>query len=594
MNEKEFANTYLGEYKIKKGGAELEAKYCPFCNGGQHRDQYTFSINVEKHTYVCMRGKCGERGTFKELCEKYNEQADYYLEWLEGHKKEYKSAKEYSQPKYKVDELQKHKEVISYFGSRGISNITLIKGNVKAITIKGQELAVFQFFEGEKLVMNKIRLARESKVVNGKKERKEWKEPGGKHVLWNMNNINLEEPVILTEGMIDALSVMEAGFDNVVSIPSGTNDMTWIENCYEWINQVKEWVLYTDNDEPGFKLSKELSLKFKNYKTKIVKHELKDANEELKTFRTEYIKNAIGKAEYPSVEGINNLANIKIIDPTNMERVSTGISLIDKYCGGYIFPSLNIWTGERGSGKSTVVGQTLLNCIEKEYNVFVYSGELMSGFFKLWLYLQAGAEKNIRTEIDMETMREMHKLNPGVEEKINKWIDGKVYIYDDTYTNNEDKILELMEEAYKRYNCRIFLLDNLMTVKFKSNRDGIYRAQSDFVDRLRSFVKNNNLIVNVVVHPNKAGEIGGAGDIRNTAFNEFWVKKINPEEDEEFPGYNTVVSVTKNRYYCDTEIQRPYKFSKKSKRIFEKFEGEKVYGWENAEYTEVIGEQCPF
>lgn len=40
-------------------------------------------------------------------------------------------------------------------------------------------------------------------------------------------------------------------------------------------------------------------------------------------------------------------------------------------------------------------------------------------------------------------------------------------------------------------------------------------AQSGFVDKFRNFVKYNNLIVNVVVHPNKQGEVGGTNDVKN-------------------------------------------------------------------------------
>lgn len=584
MNESQFADTYLREIKIKN--REIEAKICPFCGGGQHADLYTFSINTDKHTYNCLRGKCGERGTFKELCERYNEQADYYLEWLKDNNKEYKSSQEYKQPKYKVNELSV--DVMNYFINRGITSQTLDKAKVKSIN-KGY--AVFQFFEGEKLVMNKIRLAREPKVINGKKELKEWKEPGGKHILWNMNDIDTDKPVILTEGMIDALSVIEAGESNVVSIPSGTNDLTWIENCYDWIQKVKEWIVYVDNDAAGQKLTKELSIKFKSYKTRIVTHELKDANEELTTFGKDYILTVIKKADFPVVEGIDNLANIDIVDPSKMERCLTGVSILDKFAGGYIFPSLNIWTGERGSGKSTVLSQTLLNCIDKGYKVFIYSGELMSGFFKLWLYSQAVGEKNVVAEIDPDTNVTSYKPKKDIIPIINKWIDGKAYIYNDTNTNEEDKVLQLMEEAYKRYNCRVFVIDNLMTVKFNRNKD-IYRAQSDFVDRLRLFTKNNDVIVNIVVHPNKSGEVGGAGDIRNAAFNEFWVKKLK-EDDEDFAGYNTLISITKNRYYGDTDIQKPYMFSKKSKRIYEHKENERVYGWNIDGVTEVY-EECPF
>ncbi len=36
---------WLGQVKDK--GKELQALYCPFCNGGKHKDKHTFSINKE-------------------------------------------------------------------------------------------------------------------------------------------------------------------------------------------------------------------------------------------------------------------------------------------------------------------------------------------------------------------------------------------------------------------------------------------------------------------------------------------------------------------------------------------------------------------
>jgi twinkle protein len=584
MDEKEFAKIYFTEIKVK--GDEIESKYCLFCGGGQHQDQFTFSINTKKHTFNCLRGKCGEHGTFKELCDKYNLEADYMKEFLKNNNRYIKPSQEYIKPKYVITELNLN--VINYFYGRGISEKTLIKAGVKSYGSN----AVFQFFEKDKLVMNKIRLARKPVIKNGKMEMKEWKEAGGKHILWNMKQIDTSKVVILTEGMIDSLSCLEAGETNIVSIPSGTNDLTWIENSYDFIESVKEWILYVDNDLAGDKLAAELMLRFKPFKTRIVKHELKDANEELVTFGSRYIRDVIAKAAYPKVEGIENLANVAIVDTAKMERIPTGITIIDKFAGGYIFPSLNIWTGERGSGKSTVLSQTLLTCIEKDYKVFIYSGELMSGFFKLWLYSQAAGDSNMIENIDKETHVTSYVPDKKTIEKIDKWIDGKVYIYTDTNTNEEDKIFGLMEEAYKRFNCRIFVIDNLMTVKFNYNKD-IYRAQSIFVDKLRLFIKNNNLILNLVVHPNKTGEvISGAGDIRNSAFNEFWIKKVK-DDDTTFSNYDSTITISKNRYYGFTDVERGYQFSKKSKRLYEKFEDERTFGWNKKDLIPTY-EQIPF
>ena len=597
MNELDFAKSHLREYRVKNN--ELEAKYCPFCNGGAKQDQFTFSINTEKHTYNCLRCKCGEKGTFKELCDKHGVEADYYIEWLAQNGMSKKPVQVYIKPQYQVTKVSDI--TVKYFESRGISRATLENTEIKSITKNGQDYAVFQFYQNQLLVMNKVRITHKQQIIKGKREVKEWKETGGKHVLWNMDKVYQDFPVIITEGMIDALSIMESGLYNVVSIPSGVNDLTWIDNCYEWVNGVREWILYFDNDEAGEKLTKELITKLGAYKTRIVKHELNDVNDELNVLGREYITSVVNKAEISPVDGMTDMANVKIVDPTKMERCITGIAAIDNYCGGYVFPSLNIWTGKRGSGKSTVVGQSMLSCIEEGFNVFVYTGELSQGFFKLWTCLQAVGEKNIEGFIDAKTNITNYKPKAGYVEKFDKWVKGKMFVYDDSNTNKEEKLLEMMLEAYKRYNCRVFLLDNLMTIKFKANANGIWRGQSDFIDTLREFALQNNVVINVVVHPNKSNEVGGSGDITNAAHNLFWVKKPKDEEIEEAIEFDGCVTVEKNRYYSDTGILSPYYFSKKSKRIYRNKEDEFKLGWDiennmklNKKYIVKEDEPCPF
>jgi len=581
MNEIQFADRYLGQYKQlkNKNGNELILKTCPFCNGGQHNDTDTFAINLDKHIYNCARGKCGESGTFKELAESRNEEADYFLEWLKDNKKEYTpKTKEYIPPKSKLLELTDN--IITYFENRGIRKETLDKGNVKAVKWGNEFRIAFTFTENKKRVMTKVKLARERKIIDGKKEAKERAEPGGKHVLWNMDNVDTNMPVVITEGMVDALSLIESSVNNVVSIPSGTLDLTWIDNCYEWIKKVNKWIIYVDNDVAGDELKKKLIKKLGSTNVLVVDHELNDANDELKMYGVGYINKVIKNAKMPPVEGLLNISDIEMLDPEFMEKCLIGIKVIDKYCKGFIFPSFNIWSGKRQSGKSTLLGQTILPIIDQGYKVFSYSGELSVQHFKLWLYLQAAGEKHIKTFIDSTTGEYDYKVDPEVVNHIDKWLNNKVVLYDDNNANTEDEVLRLMDEAYKRYDCRIFNLDNLMTIEFKNKKDK-YQAQSDFVNRIRKFAVEKNVIVNLVIHPNKSKEIdndtvGGSGDNTNAAFNVFWVSRINSNDD--LDGNNPIenalmdcqcrIDITKNRYYPYSGKVGGMKFDRKSRRFF--------------------------
>lgn len=58
--------------------------------------------------------------------------------------------------------------------------------------------------------------------------------------------------LVVTAGQIDCLSLRSQGIPNCVSIPSGENDMKWIENSWEWlIGNYDEFYLLFDNDKAG-------------------------------------------------------------------------------------------------------------------------------------------------------------------------------------------------------------------------------------------------------------------------------------------------------------------------------------------------------
>lgn len=48
-------------------GDELFFTYCPYCNGGGHKDRDTFSVNLKTGTFNCFRASCGNHGHFVEL-----------------------------------------------------------------------------------------------------------------------------------------------------------------------------------------------------------------------------------------------------------------------------------------------------------------------------------------------------------------------------------------------------------------------------------------------------------------------------------------------------------------------------------------------
>ena len=578
MNEKEFADAFCGRYKIK--GDEICPQYCPICHGGNSKDAYTFGLNFKKHVYKCQRGSCTSNiGTFKQLCDMFGVEADYYIETY-GKKNKKEISEPYKKPTKRL--LTPTEEVLKYFLQRGIGH-EVVEKYVSAATFKNGTVAAFKFTYRGEHVFTKFRNIFYKK---GDKQAKELPEKDGKPVLWNIDNIDYSKPVILTEGMIDALSVIQAGFDNVVSVPMGCENFKWIDLCWEEIQKINEWVLYMDNDEPGYKMQKELLNKFSEdkYKFSIVEHELKDANEELVEFGPEIVKLFIDNAKKVPLDGVIDISEIETTDISKLDRVETGNNAIDMAMGGYLFPSLNVWSGQRAAGKSTMLYQTLIPALERDYNVFIYTGELDAGMFKLWFYNQIATERHLEAKVDHIRRKQNYRVNDTAIKAIDEWIKGKIWVFDNRIGNDKDEIISRMKEAYKRYNCKLFVLDNLTVMRSKGVENK-YESQSELTDELRQFAINTNSCVNLVVHPRKGNnkmfdndDVGGSGDITNLAFNVIYVRRVEKEDDlteteskeaseTGLSSVNSIVQVTKNRVFGETS-KSYMAYDPRSKRFY--------------------------
>ena len=72
-----------------------------------------------------------------------------------------------------------------------------------------------------------------------------------------MDLCSFSQPLIITEGQIDTLSLYEAGIRNAVSVPCGCTNLDWIDHCWDWLEKFQTVILFGDSDEPGRKMVRE-------------------------------------------------------------------------------------------------------------------------------------------------------------------------------------------------------------------------------------------------------------------------------------------------------------------------------------------------
>ena len=473
--------------------------------------------------------------------------------------------------KYPKRENHDRTNVEKYLMSRGISIKTMNYADIQS-DIHGN--VAFPYYDSNDILMTmKYRLGR--KYDKQLDKSKCWAQHDADFVplLFNMNRVDPSKPLVITEGEIDTLSVLEAGYNNVVSIPNGCNNTKWVEYNWDWLEQFDKIILWFDNDEPGIKARNDVIYRLGTWRTYYISIDesdttpnnapIKDINQLLFFKGKDRILYYINKPLEVPVEKVLDLSKAEDFDIENAEGLYTGIKELDDKIYKITFGTLNIITGKSGEGKSVFVNQVAIcQAVQQGYDVFVFSGELPAPILRNWV------ETNMIGR-DFITMKNGHVRVFDAEKRkiMQNWYSGRILVYDDDYNTTATALLNKMEELARKCGTKVFLIDNLMMIDLECSEEGRLQAEKDFVNKLIFFAKKYNVLVFLVAHPRKTGEIrvtkediAGSGNIVNLAHMVFSVHRYTEKEKEgetngrgeyvkghEPKEYDTVVEVSKNR-----------------------------------------------
>ena len=464
---------------------------------------------------------------------------------------------------YKND-ISKAKE---YINKRCISESTLKYADVKEDN-KGNIVFVYKNELGEHIT-NKYRPAR--KINKDKKELKMWFESETNiNTLYLMDKADITKPLVICEGEFDALSLIEAGYKNSVSVPTGCRSTEWITTNWTWLEQFEEVILWYDNDEAGKEGVKEVFNRLPNKVVKVVYSDIcNDINELLFKYGKLAVLKQLEKASIPLVDGVKSTKQISTFNIYEAETIQLGINKIDDNIIGLPLGSLNVITGRTGEGKSTILNQFFIGeSIRQGYKVFLFSGELTESNAKGWL-LDTLANKEDLLEFTSKKGYKYKKLSSSAVSRIDDFLEDKFYLYtEEDYSINA--IISKMEIMAKRYGVKVFCIDNLMVTENDEKEE--LRNQTEIVKKLKSFAKKYNCIVHLVAHPRKAqngqmgldkSDISGSANITNLADYVMIVQRIYEEDGTD---KHTELTINKDRYMgCNGKV---YLLFDKNRRRF--------------------------
>lgn len=501
--------------------------------------------------------------------------------------------KKYDMPKIKTRPLSQ--EAIDLMAVRKITKETLNDWYVDESTWNGSNVYVFQYFHNEILKHVTYREIKPNGFKGGCEKNTE-------PILWGMWHVEDGKPLVITEGQPDAMAIWQSGYKNVVSAPSGANNLTWIETCWEWLKG-REIIVWADNDKPGLEFAENIRIRLQNVKV-IVADGLKDANEVLYKHGPEKVLSMINDAIHTMPGGMLDMAHVEYKTSTE-DGIETGFYGYDSYVGDWKEGELTVVFGRNGEGKTTFVSQIMAHCLERKVKTFLYSGEMSEYKIQDWLYKQIVGNKKEYMDQVQTKYKVIDVIKPGIIKRIKEWHEGILYLYDrrvDAVSNDLDKFFELMELAAKRYGVKLFVIDNLMS-RLEENAESLNSDQANFVQRCKNFVTNTKTHIVLVAHPNKVkGEItgeegnlektdiSGSNNIPNKADNIIAVERVWAEG-----GCDALITSLKDRSAGQRKVFKFY-FSQKTLRFFNGSTSEKkVYGWEEIADREVAAaEECPW
>lgn len=266
----------MEKYKYKRYGDELRFNYCPICKK-ERAGNPDFTINILKGVYFCH--STGESGTLEQLKKDYD--FDFNLRDIPTQEKEHKPKKDFNKIFEQYADKHLNTEWLEYLSRRGISPKYL-----KQFCRLGKNNSmVIPITDKKNIIGIKYRTI-DKKISSEKDSQTDY--------LMNWQNVTTFDYLIIVEGEIDLLSVIEAGYDNVVSLPFGATNIKSIKNQKEWIEQFSKIIIATDNDRAGEE-SRNKIIKVLNNKNlyKVEYGEYKDFNEVLMAEGKDKIKEII-------------------------------------------------------------------------------------------------------------------------------------------------------------------------------------------------------------------------------------------------------------------------------------------------------------
>lgn len=584
---------------------------CPY----HDEDTASFIYNKKNYSFHCFG--CGktvdiidilmEQGkTFLEATKYLFEEAEISYSFGE---QDVKTKRNYRYPH--EEPMNDKKNIIEYLGKRGIS-----KRVIEYLDIREDSRGngVFNFYDTND-VLTMVKYRPSHTVTKESKQPKTWCQSGAdtSPLLFNMNRVNTSKPLLVCEGEVDCASAIEAGYLNTVSVPLGAGNLHWIEENWDWLDEFESIIIWSDNDEAGEKMRKDCIYRLGTWRTKYIvtpnyferedgrQIPVKDVNDCLQVGGKEFVLKLISGAKDVPVKSVVDYSEIEELDISDMEGVTTGIKPLDHELLKIFFGTLTVLSGRPGSGKTSIIDQTIAMTIDNGNPVFLYSKEMPERMSANWMNTIIAGRRNMEERTTRDG-RKYYVVPQKVQKKMQSFYNEKLLIYRDDEPNDVDSVLKSAEECVRKFGCKLIVLDNLMMIDLNCSESDRNTAQTNLINSLIKFAAKFNVAVVLIAHPRKTQDtnsdiemydISGTSNIINLAMRSIGLRRVSKKEKSDpkakWNKYDVVLTVIKDRLLGKADFQMGLWYDLVSRRFYTDYEEyDTKFAWDDKVYTDKI------
>ena len=290
-----------------------------------------------------------------------------------------------------------------------------------------------------------------------------------------------------------------------------------------------------------------------------------------------------------------SLSSVEKVNLSNVKTIKTGFKELDRKIFGLNLGEVTLLSGSNSAGKTSWLNMLILNVINNGNKVALWSGELPPDKLKMWIYNAAAGKDNLISKQKGDFT--IYETKPMVSEKIDDWLDGKLFLYNNEYSSKWEQIFNDIKELLK-LDVNLFILDNLFSMDIDIFDGDKNNKQKELILQICQLAKKEQIHIVLVAHPRKAvgflrkTDISGTADLTNAVDNVFICHRVNNDfikaggeflgvaKIQDYLSYGNCVEVCKNRMFGVVDYLVGMYYEIESRRFLNEPNEHIIYGWE--------------